>query len=72
MRARDMTPAQLIAYDALDKLECAVAEARRQVERGDFDVDTMRLLNRFEQVEDAFADEKCEPTGTVVPDGERR
>ncbi len=60
MRTRDMTPAQLEALDAIDKLEVAVSQARRQVDAGDFNVDTMRLWNKMERVEEAFGEEKCE------------
>jgi hypothetical protein len=50
-----MTPAQLIAYDAIDKLEVAVRQARRQMESGDFAVSTLRMLNLIEHVEDALS-----------------
>lgn len=57
MITRDMTPAQLVAYDAIDKLEVVVSRARYQMENGDFNVETMRMMNLVDRIDEALVDE---------------
>lgn len=57
MKIVDMTREQQQAYDAIDKLEVVVRQARRQMECGDFDVPTTKMINLIDRIDNALVDE---------------